>query len=531
MSSLISHPLTERQAVRWPDTANPVPRRRLESRTMRRIRSALGSAWPWLGSIAATQVVLSRVVTRNPGAFQDEGLYIYMGHRLLQQLSGGTALFESPGAYFSGAPGFYPVLAALADSLGGLPAVRDLSLLFVVVTMIATYGLGRQLFGRWPGLLGAACFACCGPVIYLSQWATFDSLTLMLAALAAWLAVFSAKTEGLLRAPFVAMLLAAAVFAKYAGAMFLPVVAALAVAAGWSRFGWVVVRRAIFLASATSVLFLFVLLLFGRRMLAGLAQTTTQRDILNPTSTTELATRVVMWIGPALALALGGGLLRLRRQAGVVLVLLAGSVLAPLQQIHLGEGTSLSKHVAFGLIFAAPLIGVLLAALARVRLGRLPGVLVPVVLAVIGTLGVQGLHDAGRFLTAYPDDSEFRDFLQQAVAANAGRPVLGEQSSAQRYELRRQVQPWQWTDTYVFSYQGLSGPAAYRQAVRDHYFGVIYLNFTTPNSHEIIKSLGIAQGRDHYYHLVAEVPGFIHGGEAGYWLMWTPQTRHYTSIR
>lgn len=533
MTSLIAHPLVESTAPGSPgaqlDRA-PSPRRRLESRRRRQTRAVLTSAWLWLPVIAAAQVVLSRIVPRNTGAFQDEGLYIYMGHRVLDLVFDGQPLFESPGSYFSGAPGFYPVLAAFADSAGGLQAARDLSLVFIVVAMGATFALGRQLFGRLAGFLGAACFAVCGPVIYLSQWATFDSLTLMLAALAAWLAVYSARCEGLLRAPFVAMLLVAAVFAKYAGAMFVPVVAALAVAAGWSRFGWVVVRRAAFLVAAATTLFFFIVLLWGRGLFSGLAQTTTERQILNPTSAGELALRVVTWIGPWLGLAVLGGLGRMRHQPGVVLVLLGGSVLGPLQQIRLGEATSLSKHVAFGLIFAAPLAGALLAALVGLSVFRFRRVLTPVVLALLCALTVQGLHYSSRFLTAYPDDVEFQGYLRQAVAANPDRPILAEQSSAQRYELRDQLEPWQWTDTYVFKYKGVSGLPAYQQAIRDHYFGVIYLNFTTTNSHEIVKFLGNAQGKDHYYHLVAEAPGSIRGRPAGYWLMWTPQTKHYTYI-
>jgi len=211
-------------------------------------------------------------------------------------------------------------------------------------------------------------------------------------------------------------------------------------------------------------------------------------------------------------------------------VLLGGSVLGPLQQIHLREGTSLSKHVAFGLIFAAPLIGALLAALVGLSVFRIRRIFAPVVLAVLCGLTLQGLHFSGQFLTAYPDDITFQGYLRQALVDNPNRPILAEQSSAQRYELRTMLHPWQWTDTYVFRYRGVSGLPAYRLAIHDHYFGVIYLNFSTTNSHEIVKFLGTAQGKDHYYHLVAQVPGDIRGRKAGSWLMWTPQTKHFTYI-
>ncbi|MET1004513.1 MAG: glycosyltransferase family 39 protein [Propionibacteriaceae bacterium] len=526
MTSLIQHPLTEAPASTALVLEAGPEARRARSAPGHRLRRWLSSSLLWLALIAVLQIVLSRLVPRNATAFQDEGLYIYMGHRVLDQLSGGERLFEWPGSYFSGAPGFYPVLAALVDSIGGLQAARDLSLAFIVVAMVGVFGIGKQLFGRAAGLLGALVFAICGPVIYVSQWATFDSLTLMLAALAGWLAVYSARRDGFLQAPVVALILTVAVFAKYAGAMYVPVIAALAVAVGWSRFGWVIVRRAAFMVAATVTLFFFVVMLWGRGMLAGLAQTTTERQILNPTSAAELTVKVGLWIGPWLALALIGGALRIRRQPLLVLVLLGGAVLGPVHQIHLGESTSLSKHVAFGIIFAAPLIGDLFARMVNLRVG-----LVAVVLLVLGALGLHGFHYAGNFRTAYPDDTHFQVYLREAVAANPGLPILAEQSSAQRYELRDVMEPRQWIDTYVFNYDGATGPEAYKRAIQDHYFGVIYLNFTTANSHEIIKSLGAGQGEDRYYHLVGQVPGYIHGKQVGYWLMWTPQTHKFTPIR
>ena len=483
------------------------------------------SRWPWLAIIAIAQVVISRVVPKHATAFQDEGLYIFMGHRVLDQLLGGERLFEFPGAYFSGAPAFYPVLAAVADNLGGLQAARDLSLLFVIVTTTACQGLTEQLFGRLAGVLAAASFAVCGSVIYLSQWATFDALSMMFAALAAWLGVSSTKRDGLLLAPVVALLLFASIFAKYAGAMYVPIVCGLVVAVGWSHLRWRIVWRSAFVAAATATVFAFVVLLWGRGLLPGLSQTTTARHVLNPATSLQLLEQTASWIGPWLLLALVGGLFRVRREPLLVVILLIGSVLAPLQQIHLGEATSLRKHVAFGLIFACALVGDLLARLTRRGFGA------PIAAVIMIGLTVHGLHFGGQFLRAYPEDSAFQRVLRQAVAANPGKPMLTEQSSAQRYELRDVTTPRQWNDTYVFNYGGESGVEAYRRAIDDHYFGVIYLNFTTTESHTIVEMLGAGDPEQRYYHLVAQVPGSIDGQRVGYWLVWTPQTQRYTTIR
>ena len=482
---------------------------------------------PWLALICAGQALLAHLSFGVFTAFEDEGLYLFMGHRMIDHLLHGTFLREYPGAFFSGAPGIYPVLAALADDAGGLSAARSLSLIFVMVATVGVYGLTRTLFDRLAGLLAAATFATCGSVIYQSQWATYDSMTMMLIVLGAWLALSGTHRNGLLWAAGVGGVLALAALTKYAGFVYLPFVAALTVTEGWVTWRWHIVRRALFLlASAAGVLY-FVLMLWGRDLLHGIVQTTANRTINQPTARGVLVHDVTVWAGPWLALALAGGLLLVytdRRRAGTAVVLLAASVVGVVQQIRIGELTSLGKHLAFGLVFAAPLGGYLLSRVWRTR-WRLG---VPTAAAVLAALSILGLHYADYFRTGYASDVPLQSVLRAALRDNPGRPILGEQPSPVRYELASVTSPEQWNDTYQFSFAGLSGAAAYREAIRDHYFGVIYLSFTTANAQIIISNLGTAQGSGHYYNLVGQAPRVIRGHHVGNWLVWAPQTRHLT---
>ena len=100
------------------------PRHGGQRHTRSRARRFFASAWLWLPLICAIQVLLALRHGLNTNAFEDEGLYVYTGHRMIQHLLHGVFLPEYPGAYFSGAPGLYPVLAAMADSVGGLAAAR-----------------------------------------------------------------------------------------------------------------------------------------------------------------------------------------------------------------------------------------------------------------------------------------------------------------------------------------------------------------------------------------------------------------------
>lgn len=498
-----------------------------------RRRRALTSPLPWLLAIGVGQVALNRLGDGVRTAFDDEGLYVFMGHRMRDQLLHGTPVPEFPGSYFSGAPGIYPVLAAVADDLGGLQAVRDLSLVFVLLTTVAVYGLGAALFGRVAGILGAAVFAVCGSVIYQSAWATFDAMMMLLVMCSAWLAVTSARRNALVWGPAVAAVLALAVLTKYAAIGYAPFVLAVAVTEGWATDRWLVVRRAVFTGVATIVLLFFYLMLWGRDLLPGIAQTTWDRVIINPRSPGALVGDIVEWVGPWLLLiALGAVAVALRapRRTPTALVLVGAAVVGPAQQVHIGELTSLAKHLAFGVAFAAPLAGYLLAWILHRRRWWTTALAVVPVTAVVAALAMRGLTLSSEFRTAYPDDSKLVSLLRVTLAKNPDRPILGEKPSAERYALRDVVAPRQWRDTYSFSYAGLSGAEAYRQAIRDHYFGVIYLNFSTPHANAIVNSLGKNQGRDHYYHLNAIVPRYLNGTRAGDWLIWSPQPVHLTPI-
>lgn len=412
-------------------------------------RGVLASPWLYVAIIAVLQVALAYRPGYNNRAFSDEGLYVYMGHRMIDHILHGAFLHEYPGSYFSGAPGFYPVLAALGDSIAGLQGARAVSLIAAIAATVCVFGLTRALFGPAAGVLAALSFAVCGSVIYQSHLAVYDSTMMALVAGAAWLAVVSVKRDGLAWAPLVGGLLMLAFMAKYAGAVYTPVVAALAIAVGWERLRWLVVRRAGFIMLSAVVSALFILVLWGRSMWPamwpGIASTTAERIPLSPATPSHLLAQAVTWIEPWIALAIVGGLFRLRRDWRLVLVLLGGSVVAVVQQILIADSTSLNKHVAFGLVFACPLIGDLaVRALRRVRWAS-----VPVVAVVVVVLFASGLHFSQRWLTGWVQDDTLLPPLRAAIALNPDKAILAEEGAPQRYALRKEIDPRQYGDTYA----------------------------------------------------------------------------------
>ena len=477
--------------------------------------------WPRvaLALICVGQVVLAVVPRRNGSPFEDEGLYIYMGHRMLDHIVGGDHLAEYPGAYFSGAPGFYPVLAALGDSVAGLPGARAVSLLFAMAATVCVNGLGRRLYGVRAGLLGALAFALCGSVVFQSGLATFDSMTMFFVAAASWLTVHSAHRDGYLWAPLAAVLMSCAVVAKYGGVAFLPIVAllAVAVAVGSGKDVVVVCRRAAFMVAGTVVVLFALFALWGESLRQGIISTTIARTPINPAGPVEMLGQVAQWVGPWLVLAVLGALLT-RRTWQVSTVLLLGAVIAPAQQVWSGEATSLAKHVAFGMVFAAPLVGLLLATVTR----WLAPVTVPLVAGVLVVLGGWGLYTSDRLLNGWVPDDALVPVLQKLIEASPGKTILGDQPSPERYLLREETAPLQWTDTYSFSYDNRTGMPAYEQAIQQTSFGVIYLSVrsNTANGRDLYDYL---QTNDTPYKQVAVVDRTLYGEPAGVWVLYMPE--------
>ncbi|MEO6822452.1 MAG: glycosyltransferase family 2 protein, partial [Candidatus Nanopelagicales bacterium] len=473
-------------------------------------------SWPYLGSIALLQTGLALRPGYNDSPFLDEGLYLYMGHRMIDHLLHGTFLPEDPGKYFSGAPGFYPVLAALGDSVGGVQGARAVSLIGVIGAMVGVFGFTRVLFGRTAGLFAALTFATFGSVIYQSHLAVYDSWMMMFVAFAAWLTVYSVEHDGFAWSPVVGVLLTLAFFTKYAGAVYVPIIGLIAIAVGWRQFHWLIVRRALYMVATAVVTAFFILAVWGSSLYEGIETTTTSRTILLPVPPVELFRESVGWLGPSLLLAALGAVIAGRRHWRLSVVLLLGSVVGVAQQIHIGEGVSIYKHLAFGMVFAGPLIGYLFARVIR----HLRWLTVPAVAVVSGLLLVAGMSNAQFWLTNWPQDQGLVTSLRSAIALNPTKAVLAEEGSPERYVLRDVIAPLKYNDTYYLSYQGLTGVPAYKAAIDQVYFGVIYLDEVTENGRWVYQYL---THNTTAYVQRELVPRYAHGQLTGYWTVYVPK--------
>jgi hypothetical protein len=295
----------------------------------------------------------------------DEALYIHGGHVVIAHLfHGGAAnvsLLSGYGAYFSGAPNAYPVVAAALDSAGGLILVRFFSLCCMLTASVCVYKIGRHLFNENVGLLASLVFALTGSVQFVGKLGTYDAPCLVLVALATTLAITSRSITG---AAIIGALLAGAVVTKYAGLALAPFVLLMtfltALTAGgrpWRRN----FPQAILRGGVASLVFAGLLFggyhLWGSGISIGVKFTTTGRMALEPTKAYILLESLFYDIGLTFALAIGGILLILRRHAWdkvmlMAVMLAAGSVIQA-SSLRIHEFVSLDKHTAFSGLFCA----------------------------------------------------------------------------------------------------------------------------------------------------------------------------------
>lgn len=428
-------------------------------------------------------------------AFQDEALYLYTGDWIMQSwIDPEVVVSTNPDAFFSGAPMLYPVWAAFLNQLGGLALARSFSMVCMLSATVAIYWGTNVLFDhhsrpRTAGIFSAFIFALSAPVIFLSNFATFDAPSFALIAWATALSIWSSKrNRSALWGVVIGTLCSLAVLLKYSSAIDVPFVMLLTLVVGWavrSTRGRAVARGAI--AGLTAlVLLVGSALTWASTLLAGLRMTTTDRAaIVDETPVLVLVSHVGVWAGIAFALMLGGGIYLMRRQPILAMLLLAGTVTAAGYQIWMGESVSLHKHLVLGMIFGAPLAGVLLAAL--VRAARRISVLLVVVACYVALMG--GLIQSEKLFAVWVDTSPLHDTVEFAVDSMPQLCSLVEVPEPLTYSLGDKTDPWQWTSTYEGSFfyddpqdKGqvlLQGLEAYQRALEDNYFQLVVLDGST----------------------------------------------------
>ncbi len=391
--------------------------------------------WVLVGILALQAGLSLRLIWSNT-AFQDEALYLWVGHLEWVHWLRGVPIpaFQK---YLSGAPVIYPPLGALADAYGGLAAARGLSLCFMLGATLLLYDTTRRITNRNAALFAAGLFAGVGATGYLGAFATYDAMSLFLLALGTWLGVLACSRRSLLRAALLitaSLVLVLANATKYASALFDPVAILTAVFMGWRRSRRAGIVTGVLLVLGVSCLTLAGLRMGGHSYWQGITFTTlTRKTSTSPPFAIWFVS--LGWAGFVGGLALIGALVMVGTARNWPLrllgVCLAGAVwLAPAEQARIHTFASLFKHVGFGEWFGAIMAGFalssLLTAVPRVKVAAA----VRVALATVAASTVIGALLAGNQFNTWPNVSKVLQVLRPlvtqkgSVLAGDNGPVL-----------------------------------------------------------------------------------------------------------
>lgn len=444
-----------------------------------------------LAIILSLQSLVALAALRN-SAFQDEALYLYAGRQLLAQYLGGPTVTDPFATYLSGHPDVYPLIAGTLDAIGGVMLARLLSLVAMLIATACVYWIGAHIFTREITILGTATFALQGTVIFLSRLATYDAMCLSLLAIAIVLGFRSSLDERPWRVAILGPVLVLGFFAKYVFLLWTPTVFAVVALVVWRHRGLrAAFTRVLLLLASTAVTAALAVALAGPPFIHALLFSTLARQssvTIAPVPRPALLWEVISYGGIELGLGIAGAFAAPKGQRLLAWLFVASSLLAPAYHVAHAEPVSLTKHLAFGMVFAAPLAGLAIQRLA----GWLPSravrppqgaaqwmVALPIFL-IIFTLG---LRQAQTLYEQWPNSAQMVTVMRSLVRPNSGI-YLAEDMEVNRFYLQDVSSDWQWTGPFWFEYktkqgQMLYGTDAYKQAINDGYFSAVELSFGT----------------------------------------------------
>lgn len=503
---------------------------------------------PLLAVLAAQAALTVRLIPYVGSDHSDEAIYIYGGTQLIRELlhGGGSPYYET---WYSGVPVFYPVIAAVAAKLGGLLLARWMCVSFMLAATALLFLTARRLFGYWTGVAAAGLFAGLGVTQNLGALATFDAMSLMLLAFAAYCAARSAVSARWLLAIPLALLAANA--AKYVTVLFDPVVIGLAALQlaplGWRRSA----QRVLSLSAASAILTGTVLLVAGTGYIQGIMFTTISRqggaqaDFGSHFATaTQVVSLTWQWTGAVVALGALALLVPLLRRTGgsthvlLLLLLLAAGLLVTAGNARLHTAQSMDKHDDFSAWFACIPAAYALAHLTALARGRTAQAFVFAAAAAVA--GLSGWHYSqpsdlsGYFSTVSLVSYRPYSFLAPYLTQGSQEYLLGSKYSAEMAE-EAGIAWWQYFDDIYVKYpvpgRGgdthgqapgltcggsgqppvsapgcvyLEGAAGYTAAIRAHWFALVTLD----GNHGLDADAAILAA-------VRSVPGYVQVSDQG----------------
>jgi hypothetical protein len=417
---------------------------------------------PWLAAVLLLAFVLRATDPLFNTPFEDESFMVLMGRSILAGASDVAIYMRTAFGWY-----LWPSAAAIADSLGGLLALRLLAASLGTLAVYGLYRFTRTLFDTRTGLVAACLFACKTPAILTSRLATHDAASVPL--LVFGLAFFAQAARGG-RVPdwiWSALLCFAAFSVKHPMAAFFPGLCIAALALG----GW----GGVVFSAVLSALVGGYALYYRETILALMQFVSSFAAFRAPNAqllTIYLWNRLDLWV--VVAFALVAVMRGDRRRRTTVLLLFLGA--ATFAAVHVSRRLDYHtwKHTVYLLIFLVPAAAASMVAFAD-RLARAdrgaPALAVLLMCALLYAAGRRGLLPVhGGMPFTWPNTARIGDFLAPRLGDRSR--VLVDDPSV-RYALRNALPQPQIIDQYWFDYQGTSAPASFGRGVSDGMFDYV----------------------------------------------------------
>ena len=383
-------------------------------------------------------------------AFTDEAFYIYVG-RLVLTGNDPNTLGYMFGSYLA------PVILASADVLGGLLAARFTSLIFSLVIIVFVYLSVKQLFNKKIALIASFIFSIQAPVIFISIFATIDSLSVCFFAISLYFFIHGTEKKKLLALSSLFLFMSFA--AKYISIIFFPFMILYLIKKKVNPLPFIL--PAVILVSIYSIIYMPSLLKLA--------------EIFNNMHIMSIDILIVALI--ILGFLLIPFLLSASYYRKYPYLIIAALIIPVYHLITINE-TSLYKHVCFSLLFLSPLM-----ALTLNKIKRNFGIIIILFVFAVSMLQLNALQNY------YPNTSKSVEWLRNNTNSSS---ILLTETAVYRYylyDIHENIY-----DTYWFDYNkdGKDELIDYELAIKDRFFDFIVLDFsgTPEKSKEILNLLG-----------------------------------------
>ncbi|MFA4947003.1 MAG: hypothetical protein WC674_00650 [Candidatus Krumholzibacteriia bacterium] len=288
-------------------------------------------------------LIVSLVDLDYNSVFIDEAFQITMGQEIIR----GEPCLGCP--HHTGSVMIWPVLAALADSAGGIHAVRILTIVIGLALTVIVYATASMLFGGSLGLTAAALFMCTGQTLYLMKLGTYDMIAAFFIGASFFMFVVSASVTAPWHRNLAIVFGAAALFLAAITKYLLPVFVPSLVLYVLFKHG--IKRTALFCVLPLAVLGALYLGFdrYAPRMQV-LGQVETYANIKVPLAT--MFDWAFRWIALVLLLAVFGIFHERHGKTAIAFIALS----SPIIILHLVTRAeqSVNKNMIFALIFLVP---------------------------------------------------------------------------------------------------------------------------------------------------------------------------------